>query len=81
MKVSDFNLACDQTLGGGTTLGSTRLYWTVRNINECAAKCRPVKNCVAFTFNAGDPEGSHTCILFGPTPEARDSKGWISGVR
>ncbi len=81
VKVSGFDLTCDQTLGGGTTLGSTRLYWTVRNINDCAAKCRPVKGCVGFTFNAADPDGSHTCILFGPTPEARDSKGWISGVR
>lgn len=81
VKVSGFKISCDQTLGGGTTLGSTRLSYTVANINDCAAKCRPVQKCVGFTFNAGDREGEHACIIFGPTPEARESKGWIAGTR
>jgi len=81
VKVSGFQLKCDSILSGGTTLGSTQLSYAVRNINECAAKCRPVKNCVGFTFNAADAEGRHACMIFGPTPEGRDSSGWISGVR
>lgn len=81
VKVTGFKLTCDQMLGGGTTLGSTRLSYTVANINECASKCRPVKQCVGFAFNASDREGQHYCIIFGPTPESRESKGWISGVR
>ncbi|MFL9828757.1 PAN domain-containing protein [Rhodoplanes sp. SY1] len=80
VKVTGFRLTCDQTLMGGTTLGSTRLSWTVANINECAEKCRPVKNCVGFTFNAAATSG-HSCILFGPTPEKRAVPGWISGER
>lgn len=80
VKVSGFTLTCDQILGGGTTLGSNRLAWTVANINECAAKCRPIKNCVGFTFNAAE-QGGHACYLFGPTPQPRDSQGWISGTR
>lgn len=53
-----------------------RLSCTVRNINECAAKCRPVERCVGFAFNAGD-----ACIISGPTLETRESKGWVSGIR
>jgi hypothetical protein len=81
VKVTGFKLTCDQTLDGGTTLGSTQLRYTVGNINQCAAKCRPVAPCVGFTYNEGDPDGQHACIIFGPTPEGRESKGWISGAR
>jgi hypothetical protein len=81
IKVTGFRLTCDQILGGGTILGSTRLSYTVANINECAAKCRPVAKCTAFTFNSADPEGRHACMIFGGKPEARESKGWVSGVR
>jgi len=81
VKVTGFQLKCDTTISGGTTLGSTQLSYTVRNINECASKCRPVRNCVGFTFNSSDPDGRHACMLFGPTPEARDSSGWIAGTR
>lgn len=81
VRASGFKLTCDRTLGGGTTLGSAQLSYTVANINECAAKCRPIARCLGFTFNSGDPPGRHACIIFGPTPEGRESKGWISGVR
>ncbi len=81
VKVSGFKLTCDRIMGGGTTLGSTRLSYTVANINECAAKCRPVAKCTAFTFNSSDPEGRHACMIFGAKPEGRESKGWVSGVR
>jgi hypothetical protein len=50
VKVTGFTLTCDQIMGGGTTLGSARLSYTVSNINECAAKCRPIAACVGFTF-------------------------------
>lgn len=81
VKVSGFKLTCDQILGGGTTLGSTRLSYTVAHINECAARCRPVAGCTGFTFNGGDPEGRRACVIFGGKPEMRESAGWISGVR
>jgi hypothetical protein len=81
VKVTGFTLSCDRTLSGGTTLGSAQLSFTVGNINECAAKCRPLSRCVGFTFNAADPPGRHACMLFGPTPEGRQSAGWVSGSR
>ena len=70
-----------RTLSGGTTLGSTQLSYNVANINECAAKCRPVSNCAGFTFNAAGSGNNHACMIFGPTPEGRTSKGWVSGER
>jgi hypothetical protein len=81
VKVTGFKVKCDWILSGGTTLGSARLSYTVANVNECAAKCKAVSKCVAFTFNSGDPEGQHACQIFGPTPEGRESKGWVSGAR
>jgi hypothetical protein len=81
VKVTGFKLTCDRIMAGGTTLGSVRLSYTVAHINECAAKCRPVAKCVGFTFNSGDPDGQHACVIFGPTPETREAAGWISGVR
>lgn len=81
MKVTGFDLTCDAMLVGGTTLGSNRLSWTVKNINECARKCQPIRNCVGFTYNAAQRDG-HSCVLFGPTPVKReDVPGWISGER
>jgi hypothetical protein len=81
VKVTGFKISCDTILSGGTTLGSARLSYTVANVNECAAKCKAVSKCVAFTFNSGDPDGQHACQIFGPTPEGRESKGWVSGTR
>jgi hypothetical protein len=81
VKVTGFKVTCDWILSGGTTLGSARLSYTVANVNECAAKCKAVSKCVGFTFNSGDPDGQHACQIFGPTPEGRESKGWVSGVR
>jgi hypothetical protein len=81
VKVTGFKLSCDRILDGGTTLGSAQLRYTVPNINECAARCRPIARCVGFTFNSGDPPGQHACVIFGPTPEGREAKGWISGLR
>jgi hypothetical protein len=81
VKVTGFKLTCDQIMGGGTTLGSVQLSYTVANINACAAKCRPVAKCTAFTFNSTDPEGRHACMIFGGKPEGSASKGWVSGVR
>jgi hypothetical protein len=81
VKVTGFKISCDRILSGGTTLGSAQLSYTVANINECAAKCRPISRCVGFTFNGADPPGRQACTLFGPTPEGRQSSGWIAAVR
>jgi hypothetical protein len=81
VKVTGFKVKCDWIVSGGTTLGSARLSYTVANVNECAAKCKAVSKCVAFTFNSGDPDGQHACQIFGPTPEGREAKGWVSGMR
>jgi hypothetical protein len=81
VKVTGFSISCDRIMGGGTTLGSTRLSYTVVHINECAAKCRPVSDCTAFTFNSADPEDRHACMIFGGKPESTEAKGWVSGIR
>ncbi|HEY7387098.1 MAG TPA: PAN domain-containing protein [Bryobacteraceae bacterium] len=81
VKVSGFKISCDTILGGGTSPRTPQERFMVRNINECAAKCRPVGTCTGFTFNSGDPEGEHACQLFGGRPEARESLGWVSGQR
>lgn len=81
VKVTGFTLACDRTTDGGTTLGSHRLRYTVSNINECAAKCRPIRECTGFAYNSSEPPGQQACIIFGGRTETRESKGWISGAR
>lgn len=81
VKATGFKITCDRILSGGTTLGSAQLSYTVVNINECAAKCRPIARCVGFTFNAADPPGRQACTLFGPTPEGRQASGWIAATR
>jgi hypothetical protein len=47
VKVTGFTVTCDRILSGGTTLGSAQLSYTVANINECAARCRPISRWVA----------------------------------
>ena len=79
--VSGFEISCDSILDGGTTLGSTQLAYTVSSVQECASKCRPVARCVGFTFNAAAAPGQRRCVIFGPNPEERASKGWITGRR
>lgn len=81
VKVTGFDLSCDRILAGGTTLGSAQLSYTVANINECASKCRPIARCIGFTFNSAGTPGRQSCIIFGPTPESRSRRGWISGQR
>src|SRR5262249_49897711 len=55
VKVSGFTISCDTILGGGTSPRTPQERFMARNINDCAAKCRPVGSCTAFTFNSGDP--------------------------
>lgn len=80
-KPAGFTITCDNILTGGTTLGSNRLTYPVATVNECASKCRPIERCVAFTVGPTESNGKRSCTLFGPTPEGRESEGWISGVR
>jgi hypothetical protein len=80
VKVTGFKMTCDRILGGGAQLLGQRMIYTLENINDCAAKCRPIRPCVAFAYHAGDPN-DHTCLLFGSTPEGRHAKGWIAGER
>ncbi len=80
-RVSGFRLTCDTIMDGGTALGSARLSYLVSTVNECATKCRPIAACVGFRFNARDPEGQHSCVIFGGRPETRPSPGWITGER
>ncbi len=81
VKVSGYNLTCDAYLGGGATLGSAQLAYTVANINECSAKCSAIKACTAFTYNSADNPGKHRCEIFGGKPESRSVSGWVSGER
>ena len=81
LKVTGFKITCDQITGGGSTLINVRVRYPVSNINECAAKCRPVPECKGFTYNSGDPDGQHACQIFGAGAAVRESQGWISGAR
>ncbi|HEX3861122.1 MAG TPA: PAN domain-containing protein [Stellaceae bacterium] len=79
-KVPGFDLVCDRKLGGGTTLGSHRLYFKVQDMNECASTCDSVTRCVGFSFEAnGRPP---MCWLYGPgTLQINKSGGSVSGLR
>ena len=80
-KVTGFNLLCDKLATGGTTLGSVQLSYTVNDINDCAAKCRPIQRCTGFAFNSNEPAGRRSCMIFGGTTEFNNGGGWISGTR
>jgi hypothetical protein len=81
VKVTGFSLTCDKLLTGGRTLGSTQLAYTVNDINDCAAKCRPVQACTGFTFNSAEPPGRRSCQIFGGQTGMNNGSGWISGTR
>lgn len=81
VKVTGFQITCDSIMTGGKTLGSVQLRYSVGSINECAAKCRPHRDCVGFTYNAADPPGRQACEIFGGAPLTRESSGWITGQR
>ncbi len=80
-KPAGFKITCDTILTGGTTLGSNRLTYPVTSVEACASKCRPIERCVAFTVGPPESDGKRSCTIFGPTPEGRESTGWISGMR
>jgi len=79
--VKGFKITCGKLMTGGTTLGSARIAYTVGSIQECASHCRPIKHCVAFSFQWQTQPKRHSCYLFGPTPFANDGKQWISATR
>lgn len=81
MTAPGFKLACKTNLGGGTILGSTQLAWAVRNLEECASKCRPVRDCTGFAYNKEAASNGHQCYLFGGRPVATPAKSWIAGTR
>ncbi len=81
VKVTGFRIICDKLIVGGSALGSTQLRYSVANINECAAKCRPVSQCGGFAYKSMAYQGKHDCEIMGPTKNMNDGKGWISAVR
>ena len=81
VKVSGFNVTCDALIAGGKTLGSHPLVYSVPDINACAAKCSPIKECTGFTFHAADQAAQKRCEIFGGSPEKRTVNGYISGQR
>ncbi|EJW10832.1 hypothetical protein A33M_3993 [Rhodovulum sp. PH10] len=81
VKVTGFDLTCEATLTGGSVPGLPQSSYEVTTINACAAKCRPLAECVGFAFNAAGPDGRSACQLFGRTRERRDATGWIAGER
>jgi hypothetical protein len=78
---SGFKLQCNKALVGGNTLGSIENVYSVGNIGECAAYCRPVPGCIAFSYSGRGAGRYHACYLYGKTPTPFPSVGWISGSR
>lgn len=77
-KVTGFKLGCDRMMAGGVVIPNTQLRYSVANINECAAKCRPVRDCIGFSFNAAE-FGPFTCQIFGQSAQVSTVNGWVSG--
>jgi hypothetical protein len=76
-----FKLTCGQMLTGGTSPGPGPTTFIVGTANDCMAKCKPVENCVGFTYDAAEKSVQHMCRIFGPTPNTVNSAGWLRAVR
>jgi len=76
-----FKLTCNQMLTGGTSPGPGPTSFIVGTANDCMAKCKPVENCVGFTYDVAEKSVQHICRIFGPTPNTVTSAGWLRAVR
>lgn len=81
LSVPGFTLKCDTLIPFGKMLGAVPVSQTASSLGDCATRCRKVKDCVAFSFDAGSHAGSASCYLTGSIPEMRKADNWISGTR
>lgn len=81
VKISGFSLRCDTLIPFGALLGAIPVSQTATNLEDCAARCRRVSKCVAFSYDAGASAGNHSCYLTGSMTEYRKAPNWISGTR
>jgi hypothetical protein len=81
LSVPGFTLKCDTLIPFGKLLGAVPVSQTATSLGDCAARCRKVKDCVAFSFDAGAHVGSASCYLTGSIPGYNNATNWISGTR
>jgi hypothetical protein len=81
LSVPDFTLKCDTLIPFGKMLGSVPVSQTASSLGDCATRCRKVKDCVAFSFDAGAHVGSASCYLTGSIPGYNAAPNWIAGTR
>jgi DNA-binding transcriptional MerR regulator len=81
LSVPGFTLKCDTLIPFGKLLGAVPVSQTASSLGDCAARCRKVKECVAFSFDAGAHVGSASCYLTGSIPGYNAAPNWIAGTR
>jgi hypothetical protein len=81
LSVPGFTLKCDTLIPFGKMLGAVPVSQTASSLGDCAARCRKVKDCVAFSFDAGAHVGSASCYLTGSIPGYNAAPNWIAGTR
>jgi hypothetical protein len=81
LSVPGFTLKCDTLIPFGKMLGAVPVSQTASSLGDCAARCRKVKDCVAFSFDAGAHVGAASCYLTGSIPGYNNATNWISGTR
>ncbi len=81
LSVPGFTLKCDSLIPFGKLLGAVPVSQTASSLGDCAARCRKVKDCVAFSFDAGAHVGSASCYLTGSIPGYNNATNWIAGTR
>jgi hypothetical protein len=81
LSVPGFILKCDTLIPFGKMLGAVPVSQTASSLGNCAARCRKVKECVAFSFDAGAHVGSASCYLTGSIPGFNAAPNWIAGTR
>ena len=81
LSAPGFTLRCDKLVPFGALLGSVPVSQTATSLADCAARCRNVPKCVAFSFDAGARSGNHSCYLTGSISRYNNAKNWIAGTR
>ncbi|MEA2951908.1 MAG: hypothetical protein QOJ96_1428 [Alphaproteobacteria bacterium] len=81
LSIPGFTLKCDTLIPFGKMLGAVPVSQTASSLGDCAARCRRVKDCVAFSFDAGAHVGAASCYLTGSIPGYNNATNWISGTR
>lgn len=81
LDVPGFTLKCDTLIPFGKLLGAVSVSQTASSLGDCASRCRRVKDCVAFSFDAGAHVGAASCYLTGSIPGYNAAPNWIAGTR